>query len=427
MATSSYVISILICLVLSAYFSASETALTSLSELKVKHMIQDLGENGKKLELWLLHPNKVLYTLLIGNNVVNILSSVLAADWAYKVFKNSSIALVTGVMTILIIFFGEIIPKTFAKYNAEKFSLFTMNILKIFFILFYPFSYTINIIVKFLIVLFGGKLEHDGPKITEDELEFLISIGEKEGVLENQKKEMLHNIFEISETYVKEVMVPLNDVTMIEINTPLNEIINIIAKTEYSRIPVYEDNLDNVTGILYSKDIIKFINKGLEGLNIKNILKKPYFVPSTKRIDDLLREFQINRIHLALVVDEYGSIAGLVTLEDILEEIVGEIRDEYDKEEEEDIKQINENEYIITGRLNIDDFCEIFGVEKKPAMDEYETVSGLIYDIADKIPEVGEEYIYDGYKLIIVEKDGRKLKKIKLIRLQEEETEEENA
>lgn len=426
MTNSSYVISILICLVSSAYFSASETALTSLSELKVKHMIQDLGENGKKLELWLLHPNKVLYTLLIGNNIVNILSSVLAADWAYKVFKDSSIALVTGVMTILIIFFGEIIPKTFAKNNAEKFSLFTMNILRIFFILFYPFSYTINILVKFLIVLFGGKLGHDGPKITEDELEFLISIGEKEGVLENQKKEMLHNIFEISETYVKEVMVPLNDVTMIEINTPLNEIINIIAKTEYSRIPVYEDNMDNVTGILYSKDIIKFINRGLEGLNIKNILKKPYFVPSTKRIDDLLREFQINRIHLALVVDEYGSIAGLVTLEDILEEIVGEIRDEYDKEEEEDIKQINENEYIIKGRLNLDDFCEFFGVEKKPAMDEYETVSGLIFDIADKIPEVGEEYIYDGYKLIIVEKDGRKLKKIKLIKLQQEEIEEEN-
>lgn len=421
---SAYIISIGLCLLLSAYFSASETALTSLSELKAKHLIQEIGEKGKRLELWLLHPNKVLYTLLIGNNIVNILSSVLATDWAYKTFKNSSIAMVTGVMTILVIFFGEIFPKTYAKHNAEKFSIFTLYIVRIFYWAFYPFSYTLNKVVKFLILLFGGKVEHEGPKITEDELEFLISIGEKEGVLENQKKEMLHNIFEISETYVKEIMVPLNDVTMIEISTPLEEIINIIAKTEYSRIPVYENDTDNVIGILYSKDIIKFVNKGLDKINIKNILKKAYFVPSTKRIDDLLREFQLKRIHLALVVDEYGSIDGLITLEDILEEIVGEIRDEYDKEEEEDIKQIGENQFIIKGRLNIDDFCEYFGIEKKESMDEYETISGLIFDIADKIPEIGEEYIYDGYKFIVVEKEGRKIQKIKLIKLKTEEESE---
>ncbi|MCX8084049.1 MAG: hemolysin family protein [Calditerrivibrio sp.] len=415
---SGYFIAIFLCLLLSAYFSASETALTSLSELKAKHMIQEMGERGKILELWLLHPNKVLYTLLIGNNIVNILSSVLAADVAYKIFKDSSIAIVTGIMTVLIIFFGEIFPKTYAKHNAEKFSIFTMYILKIFFWLFYPFSWTLNKVVKALIKLFGGKVENEGPKITEDELEFLISIGEKEGVLENQKKEMLHNIFEISETSVKEIMVPLNDVTMIELSTPIDEIINVIAKTEYSRIPVYEDNTDNVIGILYSKDIIKYVNKGLDKINIKNILKKPYFVPSTKRIDDLLREFQINRIHLALVVDEYGSIDGLITLEDILEEIVGEIRDEYDKEEEEDIKQIGEGQYIIKGRLNIDDFCEYFSIQKTEDMEQYETISGLIYDLADKIPEVGEEYVYDGYKYIVVEKDGRKIQKIKMIKIE---------
>lgn len=417
--SSAYFISIFICLILSAYFSASETALTSLGELKTKHMIQELGERGKILELWLLHPNKVLYTLLIGNNIVNILSSVLAADFAYKLFKDSSIAIVTGVMTVLVIFFGEIFPKTYAKHNAEKFSIFTMYILRLFFWLLYPFSWTLNKIVKALIRFFGGKVEQDGPKITEDELEFLISIGEKEGVLENQKKEMLHNIFEISETSVKEIMVPLNDVTMIEITTPINEIIDVIAKTEYSRIPVYEDNKDNVVGILYSKDLIKYINRGLDKLNIKNILKKPYFVPSTKRIDDLLREFQVNRIHLALVVDEYGSIDGLITLEDILEEIVGEIRDEYDKEEEEDIRQIGENQYIVKGRLNIDDFCDYFNMEKTENMEQYETISGLLYDLADKIPDVGEEYIYNGYKFIVVEKDGRKIQKIKMIRLQE--------
>ncbi|MBC7197246.1 MAG: DUF21 domain-containing protein, partial [Deferribacterales bacterium] len=196
-------ITIGVCIIFSGFFSSSETALTSLSELKVKHLLQEKGEKAKDLELWLMHPNKVLNTILIGNNIVNILGSVLAAEVSHKIFGNNAIAIATGVMTFLVIIFGEIAPKTFAKHNAESLSLFVIKILKIFYFLFYPISFALNKLVKMIIRLSGGNVEHNGPKITEDEIEFLISVGEKEGVLENQKKEMLHNIFEISNTLTK--------------------------------------------------------------------------------------------------------------------------------------------------------------------------------------------------------------------------------
>ncbi|KAA0259474.1 HlyC/CorC family transporter [Deferribacter autotrophicus] len=411
------------CLILSGFFSASETALTALNELKVKHMLEEYGSRVKDLELWLLHPNKVLNTILIGNNIVNIFGSIVAADIAEKYFGNAQIALTTGVMTFLVLVFGEVMPKTFAKYNAETISRIFIKILKIFYKAFYPFTFSLNILVKLLIRIMGGKLENSQPKITEDELEFLINIGGEEGILENQKKEMLHNIFEISETLVKEIMVPRTDMVAVRVDLPIEEVLKVVIETEYSRIPVYEGKMDNIVGILYTKDLIKELKNGFEHFELKKILRKPYFVPETKKIDDLLREFQINHIHLAIVIDEYGGVAGLVTLEDIIEEIVGEIRDEFDKEEDR-IIPVDDNTFIIDPLLDIDDFCEYFKLERDESMDDYETVGGLIYFLAGKIPEVGEEYRYKNFLFKILEKDGKKLEKLQLTILGDTEVEE---
>jgi CBS domain containing-hemolysin-like protein len=271
-----------------------------------------------------------------------------------------------------------------------------------------------------LIKLSGGKIEHNGPKITEDEIEFIISVGEKEGVLENQKKEMLHNIFEISDTLAKEVMVPRTDLVAIKYGTDINEILNLIAKTEYSRIPVYEGKMDNVLGILYVKDLLKYINSDIRNLDIKTILRKPYFVPSTKRIDDLLREFQLHRIHFAIVIDEYGGVDGIVTLEDILEEIVGEIRDEYDRDEKDEIIKIDENTYEIDPKIDIDDFNKFFGIEMEEDDVEYETLSGLIFDLSGRIPEIGEVFLYKNLELLVKEKENRRIKKV-IVKLVNEE------
>lgn len=404
-------ITIGVCIIFSGFFSSSETALTSLSELKVKHLLQEKGERAKDLELWLLHPNKVLNTILIGNNIVNILGSVVAAEVSNKIFGSSAIAIATGVMTFLVLIFGEIVPKTFAKHNAESLALFIIKILKIFYFFFYPISFVLNKLVKIIIKLSGGNVENSGPKITEDELEFLISVGEKEGVLENQKKEMLHNIFEISETTAKEVMVPRTDLVAIKYGTDINEILNVLANTEYSRIPIYEGKMDNILGILHVKDLLKYVSKDVQQLDIKTILRKPYFVPSTKKIDDLLREFQVNRIHFAIVVDEYGGVDGIVTLEDILEEIVGEIRDEYDKDENDEIIQLDENTYEVDPRIDIDDFSEFFGLEIQDDLD-FETLGGLIFDLSGRIPEIGDVFYVGNIEILIKEKDGRRIKKV---------------
>jgi len=404
-------ITIGVCIIFSGFFSSSETALTSLSELKVKHLLQEKGEKAKDLELWLMHPNKVLNTILIGNNIVNIFGSVLAAEVSHKIFGSNAIAIATGIMTFLVIIFGEIAPKTFAKHNAESLSLFVIKILKIFYFLFYPISFALNKLVKMIIKLSGGNVEHNGPKITEDEIEFLISVGEKEGVLENQKKEMLHNIFEISDTLAKEVMVPRTDLVAIKYGTGIDEILNILAKTEYSRIPVYDGKMDNILGILYVKDLLKYVNEDIKKLDIKTILRKPYFVPSTKRIDDLLREFQLHRIHFAIVVDEYGGVDGIVTLEDILEEIVGEIRDEYDKDEKDEIIQVDENIYEVDPKIDIDDFNKFFGLKAEDDLD-YETLGGLIFDLSGRIPEIGDVFSIGNLELLVKEREGRRIKKV---------------
>ena len=403
-----------ICLLFSGFFSGAETALTSLNELKVKHLMEEKGIKAKNLELWLMHPNKVLTTILVGNNIANILGSVLAADLSIKIFHNSAIAITTGVMTFLVLIFGEITPKTFAKHNAVTMSIATINILKLFYRLFYPISFFLNTIASWLIKMMGGSVEKKGPKITENELEFLISVSEKEGVLENQKKEMLHSIFEISDTYAKEVLIPRTEMIAISVKASIDSIVDLAKETGYSRIPVYEGRLDNIIGILYVKDLLKFFIGDLKQLDLKKILRKVYFIPETKKLDDLLREFQLKRIHLAIVIDEYGGVAGLVTLEDIIEEIVGEIRDEYDTKEEANIIKTGDDVYRVDAGINIEDFCDYFELERTEDMSAYETVGGLIYDLAGKIPEINDEYQLDGYTLVVLTKEERTLNTIEI-------------
>lgn len=404
------------CVLLSGVFSGSETALTSLGELKVRHMLEE-NPKAKPLKLWLEHPNKVLNTILIGNNIVNILGSVLATDFSAKLFGDSHIAAVTGVMTLMVLFFGEITPKTFAKHNAVALAPYVMRVLKLPYWFFYPFSYGINKLVKGMIIISGGKLDKNKNKITEDELEFYITESEKAGVIENGKSRMLQNIFDISEIYVKEVMVPRTDMVAIDITDPIDSIMEKIYSTEFSRIPVFEENIDNIIGILYVKDLLRFVNKEDEAFELRKVLRKPYFIPETKKIDAMLGEFQKRRNHMAVIIDEYGGVDGIVTLEDILEEIVGEIWDEYDTEEHM-VTQTADDIYIVDVRMDIDDFCEKFELEKTTEMEEYETLGGLVFDVAEKIPDIGEQYTYENYTLKILNKQERRLDKVELRRIQ---------
>ncbi len=412
-----------ISLLFSAFFSSSEIALSSLSDVKVIHILSEKGEKAKDLKLWLKHPNKTLNTILIGNNVVNIFASVLAADAAKKIFGSNEIAITTGVMTILILFFGEVTPKTFAKHNAEKFALAAIKFLKLFYYLFYPLTYILNIFVTGLIKIMGGEITKEKPLITEEELEFMINVGGEEGILKGETEDMMHNIMDITDIDVKEIMVPRIDVAAVQLNASMDTLLDIIEKTEYSRIPVYGNDIDDIKGILYIKDLLAYIKGGLDKISLKDVMKKVYFVPETKNIYELLKEFQKKRVHMAIVVDEYGGVAGLVTLEDILEEIVGEIRDEYDKEEEEFIKK-GDGEYIVNPKMDLDDFVEKLGIEKTHDMEDYESVGGLVFDLAGKIPDIGDEFIFNQYKFKVLGKEENKLLKIGITKIKKEEKDE---
>jgi len=416
------IILIVVSLIVSAFFSSSETALTSLSKIKVAQIVKGGSKNAKYFNLWMKHPNKMLNTILIGNNVANIFASVLAGSLANKLSGSSQIAITTAVMTILILFFGEITPKTFAKHNSEVISAFFIRPLVLLYYLFYPFTYIINIFVKVVIRIMGGKIDKEQPLITEDEIEFMINIGEEEGILEDETKEMMHNIMDIKDISVKEIMVPRTEMVAVSMDSTIDDVLKVIEEYEYSRIPVYEKDLDHIAGILYVKDLIMYAKEGLKNLNIdlKNMIKEPFFVPETKNIYDLFKEFQSKRVHLAIVIDEYGGVAGIATMEDILEEIVGEIRDEYDSAEEDEFVEVNENTFIVDAGMDLDDFCEKLGIEKTEDMEEYETVGGLIYDLADKIPSEGEELDFgDKFRIKVAKTEGNKIVKVEVKRIED--------
>lgn len=398
---------VVISLFLSAYFSAMETAVAYLSEVKTKQLFTNDDEENN-LSMWITQRNKVLNTIFLGNTLFNIINVFLIIDILSRYISSHSLLISAIAAFILILMFGETIPKTLARYEVINMSVGHVKILNKFYIIFSPIIFVSDILTAFSLKLFGKSLKKD-PKFSEDELEFLINVGEKEGKLQPDKGEMITNIFDISDIDVKEIMVPRTDVTAVPENISTEEIKQIIRETEYSRIPVYRNSLDNIIGILYVKDLIRLKGTDYSVEDLLKLLRKPLFVPETKKIDLMLKEFQKNKLHIAVVVDEYGGTAGIITMEDILEEIVGDILDEYDIDSEE-IKQISENKYIINGRMTVNDFCDHFNIEEfDKEGDDYDTVAGLVFDIAGEVPKIGDEFTWNNFKFTIKRLENRRI------------------
>lgn len=397
---------LIISLFLSAYFSAMETAVAYLSEVKTKQLFaKDDDENN--LSMWITQRNKVLNTIFLGNTLFNIINVFLIMDILSRYISSYTLLISAVAAFILILMFGETIPKTLARYEVINMSVGHVKILNKFYILFSPIIFIFDILTAFSLKLFGKSLKKD-PKFSEDELEFLINVGEKEGKLQPDKGEMITNIFDISDIDVKEIMVPRTDVTAVPEDISTEEIKQIVRETEYSRIPVYRNSLDNIIGILYVKDLIRLKGTDYSVEDLLKLLRKPLFVPETKKIDLMLKEFQKNKLHIAVVVDEYGGTAGIITMEDILEEIVGDILDEYDIDSEE-IKQISENKYIINGRMTVNDFCDHFNIEEFDEDDDYDTVAGLVFDIAGEVPKIGDVFTWNNFKFTIKRLENRRI------------------
>ncbi len=399
---------LIVILLLSSYFSAMETALSMLSEVKVKQMFSSGVTDEKEISnLWIKRRNRVLNTIFLGNTLFNIICAFIIIDITDKYIHSYPLLIAALIVFFLVLVFGETIPKTLARYDVVSFSEFNLGVLSKFYYIFSPFILVSDIIVNFTLKIFGKSLSQD-TKFFEDELEFLINAGEQEGLLQHDKGEMINNIFDIADIDVKEIMVPRTEVTAVSENATTEEIKEIVRTSEFSRIPVYRNSLDNIVGILYVKDLIRLKGTDYSRDDLLKLIRKPLFVPETKKIDLMLKEFQKSKLHIAVVVDEYGGTAGIITMEDILEEIVGDILDEYDIASEE-IKKVDDNKYLINGRMTVADFCDYFDIDDFAEDDDYDTIAGFVFNLAGEVPKVGDEFVWNNYKFIIKSLENRRI------------------
>jgi CBS domain containing-hemolysin-like protein len=413
---------VLVCLALSAFFSATETALTSLSSLKAKHIRENHGRAGKVFDLWLNHPHRVLAAVLIGNNLVNIFASIYADNLISKSFGHASVELVTAVMTIVIVLFAEIVPKSLAKTYSAQVALPMLYIFRLFYFLLFPFTWLLSSISDLVAHAVRKKSGKTAPQITEEELEFLIDVGEEEGVLAEQKHEMLSGIFELGDTVVREVMVHRTDMTALPLNSTIHDAADLFRERGLSRMPVYDGRVDNITGILHLKDILFYIKKHAHDDSyweapVAEIKRDAMFVPESKPVDQLFQEMRKNRQHMAIVLDEYGGTSGVVTMEDILEEIVGEIRDEFDNEEDAIRPTQQPNQYLIECKIHIDDFCDFFDLPSSEIADddkavEFDTLGGLILHHIGQIPRIGDRLTIGRVVIEVLEVSRRRVRRV---------------
>jgi len=408
----------IVSLFLMIFFAGSETALTSLHRIRIKRLVAEESRVAQGFSLWLQDPNWLLTTILIGNAVAVIFASILATSVAidfsflYGWSQKLVVGYATAIVTVLVLAFGEVTPKTYARENAEK-----ISILCIWPLIWVAksFSPVIRMIVfpaNFLIRVIGGKGLRDIPLFTAREIGTLIEVGAKEGALEDEEKKMIQSSLEFGDTIVREVMVPRIDMQCVDIEDEREEIFKKITKIAHSRIPVYKGNVDNIIGIIYAKDLL-IARRNRELIIIEDLMRQVYFVPETKKISELLEEFRKGKMHLAIAVDEYGVTTGLVTIEDLVEEITGEILDEYDVEEETIVK-LSDREAIIYAKEDLDKINEELGLQL-PAED-FDSLGGLVVDLFGRVPRAGEEIKFGNLKFVVQEADRRKVIKVKIIR-----------
>ena len=390
----------------------AETALMSLSKIRIRHMVEEKVKGAKLVEKLLEEPNKLLGAILIGNNIVNIGASSLATNVTAKLLGGSeaSIAISTFGMTILVLIFGEITPKSIAKQKSESVSLFVSRPIRLCVIIFKPFVAIFTGISSLFIRLFGGDPKATEPFITEEELKTMVGVSEEEGVLEDVEKEMIFNVFDFADMQVKDVMVQRVDVTAIDSEATYDEILEVVKKEQFSRIPVYNENIDDVIGILNVKDLI-IADQSSKNFKVADYVREPFYTFEFKKIAEVFNEMKKTRTPMAVVLDEYGGTVGIITMEDIIEEIVGEIEDEYD-DENNMIQVIKEDEYIVDGSAKLHDISELIGVNMES--EELDSVGGLIIEELGRIPENKEEVLINDLRFVVEELDKNRIKKVRI-------------
>lgn len=400
---------LVILLLLSSFFSSAETAFTTVNRIRMR----TLAENGSKKAIRVLKitddMHKMLSAILIGNNIVNLSASSIATTLAMKLFGSMGAGIATGILTFLILIFGEISPKTVATIYADKIALAYSSVIFGFIHLLTPLIFIVNWLSMGFLKLLRVNPNAGKTAMTEEEFKTIVDVGHETGVLENSEHEMINNMFDFGDSQAKEIMIPRIDMTFVKSDSTYDELIEIFQKDKFTRFPIYEDSTDNVTGIINMKDLLLCEDKS--NFHVSDLIRKPYFTYEQKNTSELFLEMQKNSINIAIVLDEYGVTAGMITLEDLLEEIVGEIRDEYDADEEDPLLQIGEREYYIQGSMNLEDLCDELNLPFYS--EDYDTIGGYLIGLLDHLPEKNEIIITDEDILLKVAKmDKNRIEKI---------------
>ena len=411
------IISLVILIAVSSFFSMSETALMSLSRIRLRHMVEEEVPGAELVEKLTRNPNTLLGTILIGNNVANIGASAMATVLATKIFGDSGVGIATGIITVLVLIFGEITPKSIAKQKSEAVALRVARPIEFIVITFKPLVYIFTAISSFFIRILGGDPNEARSFITHEELKTMVGVSEEEGVLENDEKEMIFNVFEFADLQVKDTMVQRVDIISLDKDASYDEVMDVIKNEQFSRIPVYNQTIDNIIGVLNIKDLATIENLR-EDFNISKYIREPFYTFEFKKNIELFKEMKKTRNHIAVVLDEYGGTVGLVTIEDLVEEIVGEIEDEYD-EEKNPVEVIKENEYIVEGSLRLHDISDLIGINIDS--EEFDSVGGLMIEDLGRMPEEQEEVTVNNIRFIAEEIEKNRIKKVRMIINIEEE------
>lgn len=403
------IIILLILLALSAFFSSNETALMSVNKIRLRSLA-DEGNKRAAMALDILENQtpKLLSAILIGNNIVNISASSLATTLAYS-FGGYMVSIVTVILTVLILIFGEITPKNYATINSEKITLRYIPVFKFLMTIMTPVIFIINLFSRGVMRLMRVDPDAASKAMTEEELRTIVDVSHEDGVIESDEKEMIYNVFDLGDATAKDIMVPRVHVTFADVESTYDELIDIFREDKFTRLPVYKDSQNNIVGIINMKDLLLYDKN--EEFVIHHFLRKPHFTYETKSISDLLVEMKDSTFNIAIVLDEYGDMAGLITLEDILEEIVGEIHDEYDEKEDELVQKISDREYIIEGSMHLDDVNDHLDTELDS--EDYDSLGGFIIEHLDRLPVAGDEVITeDGIRLIVEKLDKNRIEKV---------------
>lgn len=411
-----------ILLLLSAFFSSAETALTTVSKIKMRSLAEDGNKRAATvLDITENHSPKMLSAILIGNNIVNLYAASLTTTLAYSL-GGAMVSIATGILTVAILIFGEITPKNAATINSSKLSLTYIPVIKIFMTVMTPVIFIVNMLSRGVLFLLRIDPNAKNNTMTEDELRTIVDVSHEDGVIESEEKEMIYNVFDLGDARAKDVMVPRVHVTFADVNSTYHELLDIFKEDKYTRLPVYEDTTDNVIGTINMKDLLLFDNR--EHFHVRDILREAYFTYEYKSISELLVEMRDASFNIAIVLDEYGETAGLITLEDILEEIVGEIHDEYDENEENFVQKVSDLEYIVEGSLSLDDLNDRLDLELES--EDYDSLGGFIIQRLDRLPEVGDEFTTeDGIRMVVDRLDKNRVELVHIYLPEKESPEPE--